>query len=95
MDPKKPIPDTGSIQESKKKTKDPGSRIRQDCKKRGEENRPEACEVLLIVMAGLPAEVGEGEVNQGHLRLPVLGLRVLVRLRQRRLTQLNGKTEQL
>ncbi len=47
------------------------------------------------MMAGLPAGVGEGEVNQGHLRLTVLGLRVLVRLRQRRLTQLNGKTEQL
>ncbi len=86
---KKHIPDTGSSR-GKKNT---GSRILgpQHCKK-GEENRPEACEVLLVVMAGLPAGVGEGEVNQGHLRLPVLRLGVLVRLRQRRLTQLNRQT---
>ena len=82
----KPIPGTGSRSQN-----GTGSAT---LKKR-EEKRPEACEVLLVVMAGLPARVGEGEVNQGHLRLAVLGLGVLVRFRQRRLTQLNRQTGKL
>ena len=77
--------------------KDRGSRIpgTQHCIKRVEEKRPKACEVLLVMMTWLPAGVGEGEVNKRHLRLAVLGLRVLVRLCQRRLTQLNRQTGKL
>ena len=39
---------------------------------------PQAREVLLVVSAGFPARVGEGEVDQGHLGLAVLGLGVPV-----------------